>query len=97
MKPHKLMKYMVAEKQALIPLSACFFHFFSFEFLFSILRERIHTTFREVFDPKLFYLCLSFSWQMSTHQYAMFYYMIASIMFLFISKLICRENEIINV
>jgi len=28
MKPHKLMKYMVAEKQVLIPLSACFFSFF---------------------------------------------------------------------
>lgn len=96
MKPHKLMKYMVAEKQALIPLSACFFHFFSFEFLFSILRERIHTTFREVFDPKLFYLCLSFSWQMNIHQYAIFYYMMISIIFLFMSKLIYGVNEMFN-
>jgi hypothetical protein len=29
MKPHKSMKYMVAEKQVLIPLSACFFYHFS--------------------------------------------------------------------
>jgi len=38
MKPHKLMKYMVAEKQVLIPLSAFFFHFSSVEFSFNILR-----------------------------------------------------------
>lgn len=32
MKPHKLMKYMVAEKQVLIPLSACFFIFLVLNF-----------------------------------------------------------------
>ncbi len=92
MKPHKLIKYRVAEKQVLILLSACFFHFFSVEFLLSILRQPIHTTFLEVFDPKLFYLCLSFRWQMNIHQYAMFYYIMVSIIFLFMSKLIYREN-----
>lgn len=82
MKPHKLMKYMAAEKQVLTSLSACFFHFSSVELLF---------------NPKLLYLCLSFSGQINTHKYAMFYYMMLSIIFLFMSKLIYRENEMFNV
>ncbi|PGX42437.1 hypothetical protein COE67_11115 [Priestia megaterium] len=70
MKPHKSMKYMVAEKQVLIPLSACFFIiiFLVLNFLFNTLRQLIQTAFSELFDPKLFYLSLLFILQMNTNQ-----------------------------
>ncbi|MED4284268.1 hypothetical protein P4679_20300 [Priestia megaterium] len=98
MKPHKSMKYMVAEKQVLIPLSACFFIIFLvFNFLFNTLRQLIQTTFIEVFDPKLFYLSLPFILQMNTHQYGMLSYMMVFITCLLMGKLIYRENKTFNV
>ncbi len=62
MQPHKSMKYMVAEKQVFIPLSACFFIiiFLTLNFLFNTLRQLIQTTFSDVFDSKPFHLSLSF-------------------------------------
>jgi len=97
MKPHKSMKYMVAEKQVLIPLSACFFIiiFLVLNFLFNTLRQLIQTAFSELFDPKLFYLSFSFISQMNTHQYAMLYCMMF-ITCLLMGKLIYRENEKFN-
>ncbi|MFE4036370.1 hypothetical protein ACFX4W_05300 [Priestia sp. YIM B13489] len=66
-------------------------------FLFNTLRQLIQTTFSEVFDPKLFYLSLSFIWQMNTHQYGMLSYMMVFITCLLMGRLIYRENKKFNV
>ncbi|WP_373369891.1 type IV secretory system conjugative DNA transfer family protein [Priestia megaterium] len=89
MQPNKSMKYIVAEKQVLIPLSACFFViiFLIFNFLFNTLRSLIQTTFSDVFDPQPFHLSLSFLWQMNTGQYAAIYCMMALVSCLLTAKL----------
>ncbi|MDD9781166.1 type IV secretory system conjugative DNA transfer family protein [Priestia megaterium] len=89
MQPTKSIKYIIAEKQVLIPLSACFFVliFLILNFLFNTLRSLIQTTFSDVFDPQPFHLSLSFFWQMNIHQYAAIYCMVALVSCLLTAKL----------
>src|SRR6478609_1187269 len=89
MQPNKSIKYIVAEKQVHIPLSACFFVliFLILNFLFNTLRSLIQTTFSDVFDPQPFHLSLSFLWQMNTGQYAAIYCMMVLIACLLTAKL----------
>ena len=75
MKSHKSMKYMVAEKQVLIPLSACFFAsiLIFLNFLFNIMRNLVQTTFSDVFEPQPFHLKTSFLTEIHLQQYTPLY------------------------
>lgn len=66
---------MVAEKQVLIPLSACFFVsiFLILNFLFNMMRNLIQTTFSDVFEPQPFHLDTSFLTEIHLQQYTPLY------------------------
>lgn len=66
---------MVAEKQVLIPLSACFFVsiLLILNFLFNIMRNLVQTTFSDVFDPQPFHLDTSFLTEIHLQQYTPLY------------------------
>ncbi|MGU3397598.1 VirD4-like conjugal transfer protein, CD1115 family [Priestia sp. D51] len=75
MQPNKSIKYVVAEKQVLIPLSACFFAsiLLILNFLFNIMRNLVQTTFSDVFEPQPFHLKTSFLTEIHLQQYTPLY------------------------
>ncbi|MBE5101474.1 VirD4-like conjugal transfer protein, CD1115 family [Priestia aryabhattai] len=75
MQPTKSIKYVVAEKQVLIPLSTCFFVsiLLILNFLFNIMRNLVQTTFSDVFDPQPFHLDASFLTEIHLQQYTPLY------------------------
>lgn len=66
---------MVAEKQVLIPLSACFFVsiLLILNFLFNMMRNLVQTTFSDVFEPQPFHLETSFLTEIHLQQYMPLY------------------------
>lgn len=66
---------MFAEKQVLIPLSACFFVsiLLILNFLFNIMRNLVQTTFSDVFEPRPFHLKTSFLTEIHLPQYTHLY------------------------
>lgn len=66
---------MVAEKQVLIPLSACFFVsiLLILNFLFNMMRNLVQTTFSDVFEPQPFHLETSFLTEIHLQQYSPLY------------------------
>ena len=66
---------MVAEKQVLIPLSACFFVsiLLILNFLFNMMRNLVQTTFSDVFEPQPFHLDTSFLTEIHLQQYTPLY------------------------
>ncbi|MBV6738550.1 type IV secretory system conjugative DNA transfer family protein [Priestia megaterium] len=75
MQPNKSIKYVFAEKQVLIPLSACFFVsiLIILNFLFNIMRNLVQTTFSDVFEPQPFHLKTSFLTEIHLPQYTPLY------------------------
>ncbi|PEE41331.1 ATPase [Priestia megaterium] len=75
MQPNKSIKYVFAEKQVLIPLSACFFAsiLIFLNFLFNIMRNLVQTTFSDVFEPQPFHLKTSFLTEIHLQQYTPLY------------------------
>ncbi|WJD83690.1 VirD4-like conjugal transfer protein, CD1115 family [Priestia megaterium] len=75
MQPNKSIKYVFAEKQVLIPLSACFFAsiLLILNFLFNIMRNLVQTTFSDVFEPQPFHLKTSFLTEIHLQQYTPLY------------------------
>ncbi|MDT0149897.1 type IV secretory system conjugative DNA transfer family protein [Priestia aryabhattai] len=75
MQPNKSIKYVVAEKQVLIPLSACFFVsiLLILNFLFNMMRNLVQTTFSDVFEPQPFHLETSFLTEIHLQQYSPLY------------------------
>ncbi|PEU68142.1 ATPase [Priestia megaterium] len=75
MQPNKSIKYVFAEKQVLIPLSACFFAsiLILLNFLFNIMRNLVQTTFSDVFEPQPFHLKTSFLTEIHLQQYTPLY------------------------
>ncbi|MGG2085437.1 type IV secretory system conjugative DNA transfer family protein [Priestia aryabhattai] len=75
MQPNKSIKYVFAEKQVLIPLSACFFAsiLIILNFLFNIMRNLVQTTFSDVFEPQPFHLKTSFLTEIHLQQYTPLY------------------------
>src|SRR6478752_483058 len=75
MQPNKSIKYVVAEKQVLIPLSACFFVsiLLILNFLFNMMRNLVQTTFSDVFEPQPFHLKTSFLTEIHLQQYTPLY------------------------
>ncbi|WDC91211.1 VirD4-like conjugal transfer protein, CD1115 family [Priestia megaterium] len=75
MQPNKSIKYVVAEKQVLIPLSACFFVsiLLILNFLFNMMRNLVQTTFSDVFEPQPFHLETSFLTEIHLQQYMPLY------------------------
>ncbi|MEI2342540.1 type IV secretory system conjugative DNA transfer family protein, partial [Priestia megaterium] len=75
MQPNKSIKYVIAEKQVLIPLSACFFVsiLLILNFLFNMMRNLVQTTFSDVFEPQPFHLETSFLTEIHLQQYMPLY------------------------
>ncbi|MBY0201526.1 type IV secretory system conjugative DNA transfer family protein [Priestia megaterium] len=75
MQPNKSIKYVFAEKQVLIPLSACFFVsiLLILNFLFNMMLNLVQTTFSDVFEPQPFHLDKSFLTEIHLQQYSSLY------------------------
>ncbi|MGA6840679.1 VirD4-like conjugal transfer protein, CD1115 family [Priestia megaterium] len=89
MQPNKSIKYVVAEKQVLIPLSACFFVsiLLILNFLFNMMRNLIQTTFSDVFEPQPFHLETSFLTEIHLQQYTPLYEVMCLVAALLTAKL----------
>jgi len=74
----KSIKYLLAEKQVLIPISACLLVtiFFIANFILNLVLELIETTFSDVFHPKPFHIEFSYFFQMHIGKYPLFYLII---------------------